>query len=140
MRSSLVFGVWIMILMSGCGGTDRSGQGDTNVTYTFQRDIYPLLHERCRKCHGSNGNYSVTTPEETYDLLLHIPPRASTGYDAFIVPGDPQHSLLFQKAQNIELHGGGEQIAPGSDAAKMLKAWILQGAPYDANETAVNTQ
>lgn len=140
MRNGIVFSVWIVLLFAGCGDTVTSGQEATETTYTFQRDIYPILHARCRKCHGSNGNYSVTTPEETYDLLLHTPPRASTGYDAFIVPGDPQHSLLFQKAQNIELHGGGEQIAPGSDAAKMLRAWILRGAPYDTNETAMNTQ
>jgi len=121
-----------IVILQGCGGTDSSTNAQKSTqSYSFTADIMPVLVEKCRPCHGHNGNYTVTTPEETYNLLLDVPPRASTGYDYFILPKDPTRSLLYLKAQNIVTHGGGERITPRSEEAKMFKEWIMDGAPYE---------
>ena len=109
---------------------------ETNTTnYSCAQDIYPILTLNCLRCHGKNGNFSITSKQETYNLLLHTQPRASTGFAHFIEAGSLSKSLIYQKALNIELHGGGEVLAYDSAEAKILKAWILQGAKNDSNST-----
>ena len=141
--------ITLSYFLIGCGGGGGGGSSnsteDTNSSntavqnYSFRQDIMPILVKKCQTCHGNNGNYSVTTPEATYQLLMNDTPRVSTGYVHFIVANDVEHSLLYKKALNIELHGGGEQLPYDSSEAHILKEWILQGALLDSNNSVSST-
>ena len=139
----LFFLSFFIFLMCGCGNSDSS-QSDTNshtstttpeLSVDFTNDIMPLLQTKCLRCHGDTGNFQITTPEETYALLLYDAPRQSTGYANFIVKNSLEKSLLYKKALNLELHGGGAILAYNSDDALLLKKWILDSALYDREET-----
>lgn len=98
----------------------------------FQRDIRPLLSDRCFPCHGFD--------EEAREggLGLHRFEEASRdlgGYRA-IVPGDPEASELIRRVLSEDPD---EQMPPPKankarfDAAEvdLLKRWIQQGANYE---------
>ncbi len=140
----LLFGSIAMILFQGCGNGNGSSpvqqseteqntiiDQDTNDTqYFFKSDIMTVLSAKCLLCHGKNGNFKISSVEDTYDLLLHTSPRQTTGYGHFVIPGDVEKSLLFKKALNLDLHGGGAVLKSGSSEATLLKVWIEQGAKY----------
>ena len=130
-----------IVLISGCGNSNSS-HADTNnnnktntnsstLNVDFQHDIMPLLKAKCLRCHGNSGNFHVTTPLETYRLLLYDAPRVSSGYTHFIVSNKLESSLLYKKALNIELHGGGSVLAYDSNESLLLQNWILGGTIYD---------
>ncbi len=138
--------LFTLLFLSACGSsnTKSTKRSDTNNTtnqelnatpYSYEQDIYPILTLKCLRCHGKNGNFRINSKNETYQLLLHTAPRASTGYTHFIEKGSLAKSLIYQKALNIELHGGGEILHYDSPQAKILKSWILQGAQRDNNKT-----
>ena len=133
--------IFVILFLSGCGSSNtnstqtsdinRTTQEQNATIYSYEKDIYPILTLNCLRCHGKNGNFSITSKEATYQLLMHTAPRASTGYAHFIEAGSLSKSLIYQKALHLELHGGGEVLHYNSPQATILKSWILQGAKYD---------
>ena len=132
----------LISFISGCNGsntfsTDINTDTNTNtqeVLIDFQNDIMPLLEAKCLRCHGETGNFHITTPSETYALLLYDAPRQSTGYENFIIKNNLEKSLLYKKALNLELHGGGAIFSYDSDDALLLKKWIVDSAIYNREE------
>lgn len=108
-------------------------------TPSFARDVLPVLAKAgcaAGSCHakadGQNGfklsvfNYD---PKADYDEIV----KEARGRRIF--PAAPEESLLLLKPTGAVEHGGGERLAPGSDAYRMVVAWIRGGMPYQhANE------
>jgi hypothetical protein len=127
----LITSAVIAASLIGCGGGGTAATTQKQPQqYTFKNDLYPLFSAQCIQCHGQHGNFSVTTPEETYRLLLDVPPR-SAGYDYFVKPKDPEASLILYKPTNIVLHGGGERFDVNSTTYRILKSWIEEGAKFE---------
>ena len=96
----------------------------------FNRDIRPILSEKCFGCHGADphdrkGNRRLDTPEGAAAEIDGI--RA-------IVPGDLEKSDSWQRILSKDR----EEVMPPPKSHKVLsenekaliKQWIAQGAPY----------
>ena len=86
----------------------------------FNRDIRPLLRNRCVKCHGPL--------KPAGQLNLSLPSALARGGDAgpAIVRGQPAASRLWQLVEQDEMPEG----APLPPAEKeLLRRWIAGGAP-----------
>ncbi|HWC89732.1 MAG TPA: DUF1549 domain-containing protein, partial [Pirellulales bacterium] len=97
----------------------------------FDRDIHPILSDKCFKCHGPDAH------ERQAGLRLDLRDpalRPAESGKAAIVPGNAATSALVERVLSTDAD---EQMPPPdsnkklTDAQKqLLKAWIEQGAPY----------
>ncbi len=95
----------------------------------FERDIRPLLRERCVECHG----------EEKQKGELRLDAKAFAfkgGHDgAAIVAGDPSksplHLRLVTTNEDERMPPKGEPLTPAQTRA--VKEWIESGAPWPEN-------
>jgi mono/diheme cytochrome c family protein len=92
----------------------------------FERDIRPLLQERCVECHGEKKNKA--------DLRLDAKSHALTGGEsgpAFIA-GDAAKSLIFQRVTTTDedqiMPPKGDPLTPAQ--IHTLQAWINAGAEW----------
>jgi len=103
---------------------------------TFNRDIRPILADRCFACHGpDSGSREANLRLDTRDGAL-----ADRGGYAAIVPGDLSESELVYRIGADE-----SDRMPPSDWHKSLsdkeistlKAWVAAGAPYEKHWSLV---
>jgi mono/diheme cytochrome c family protein len=94
----------------------------------FNRDIRPILSNKCFKCHGPDlkkGGLDLQT------RATALKPLKSDGYA--IVPGKSEDSRLLEKVLEKDaakrMPPKGDALTPEQVAA--LKAWIDQGAKYE---------
>ena len=101
---------------------------------SFNRDIRPILSNKCFFCHGPD--------EKTREAGLRLDTRegALADIDGFsaVVPGNPDDSeLLFRVA-----HDDADELMPPPESKKdrlndpeiaLLRRWIEQGAPYQGH-------
>jgi len=104
-------------------------------------EVYPILEAaQCRTCHHDNGVASATR--------LQFPPEKSSvaAIAAFglklrrvVDSAKPEESALFAKPTNRIAHAGGERIKRGSEAERILLAWVehLAGLPEGAGEKSL---
>jgi hypothetical protein len=123
LRSSslLIFGVLIGSAVSGA-----------SAEVSFQRDIRPLLSDRCFKCHG----FDDATREA--DLGLHLFDEATRdlgGYQA-VKPGNASASELIARL----ISDDADEVMPPPKSNKprfteaevaLMKRWIDEGAKYE---------
>ena len=105
-------------------------QGVKRATVDFNRDIRPILSDRCFRCHGPDES------KRQADLRLDSAEGMQTdlgGYAA-VVPGDPQASALMARIA----HANPEKRMPPTDAGRALtprqidaiRNWVRQGAVW----------
>jgi mono/diheme cytochrome c family protein len=93
----------------------------------YQRDIRPILANKCFKCHGPDLKKSGLDLQSRESAAKKLESGATP-----IVPGQPAASELIRR---IGLEGDermpptGERLKP--DQIAKLKAWIEQGAKYE---------
>ncbi len=115
-----------------CGGRFAAQQPapaqPTTPTIGFNRDIRPILSNRCFKCHGPDLKKSGLDLQSRDGALKKL----RSGEHA-IVPGKSADSALIQRVCSPEkserMPPTGAPLSP-TQIAK-LKAWIDQGAPYE---------
>jgi hypothetical protein len=115
-------------------GQTAAENGDPNTFATSgcdkdKTDTQTVLKNDCENCHqvGANGNFQGVD-----DIMTLINKAASVKYTGqkFIVPGDPSHSLIFQRVL------AGEMPPPSSDVTvivprpsisdmSVLQQWIM---------------
>ena len=92
----------------------------------FNRDIRPILSNRCFRCHGPDSK------QRKSDLRLD---QRSVAVDdlGVIVPGDPESSELLTRIaatgkDRMPPKSSGIELTPAE--IKTLRLWVKQGAPY----------
>ena len=101
---------------------------------SFNRDIRPLLSDRCYYCHGTDSNHRKA------GLRLDTFEGATADNDGVraLVPGDPSKSELWLRIISEDE----DEVMPPPDAHKpaftaaekaMIKRWIEEGAKYEAH-------
>ena len=94
----------------------------------FNRDIRPILSDKCFKCHG-NGTQSAGL---RLDLEEPAKQALRNGHIA-VVPGNPESSQLINRvtandpAQRMP-RGAADPLSPRE--IQLLTRWIEQGAPW----------
>lgn len=106
------------------GSADHRDQGELR----FNRDIRPILTDRCFACHGPDAQ----TVEG--GLRLDLPEEAIEATEA-IVPGDADASEVIRRIfseDEDEVMPPPELHKPLTDADKeILRRWVEQGAEYE---------
>ncbi len=109
------------------GPTPRSGfAADAKPRpVDFNRDIRPILSDRCFKCHGPDA--------ENREADLRFDDEASAK-DFVIVPGDPSDSELIARITAADA----DDRMPPADSGKtlsreeieLIRRWVAEGAPW----------
>lgn len=87
----------------------------------FESDVRPILKLHCFQCHGEEAEHEA-------DLDLRLARWILKGGDsgAAVVPGEPEHSLIWQKVESGEMPPSGKGLSERE--LSTLRSWIEQGA------------
>ena len=96
----------------------------------FNRDIRPLLSDRCFQCHGPDAS----TREAGLRLDEELAAKRDRGGYAAVVPGDAGHSELIRR---ITSEDDNEKMPPphlgkplAAAEVELLKRWVDEGAQW----------
>lgn len=122
------------ILLLGISTVAAHGGDPPSRPVDFNRDVRPLLSDRCFACHGpdashAKGNLRLDIAESAYGK------DTKSGKPA-IVPGNASASEMVRR---INLSADSDDLMPPTDSHKelnaeeraVLKRWIDEGAKYD---------
>lgn len=107
-----------------CYGDTKLPQA-ANRKVSFEKDVQPLLEQKCHSCHGETVQQS--------GLRLDLRQNALRGgdYGPVILPGDSAGSKLIRRVVNGD---GGLQMPPtgalSDEEIGILRAWIDQGVEF----------
>lgn len=96
----------------------------------FNRDIRPILSDKCFHCHGPDP--------KTREADLRLDVREKAVEDGHIVPGQPDKSLIFERilATDPDDHMPPPKSKLGdltTSEIALIKQWIAEGAEYEAH-------
>jgi len=128
-----VLAVGLSIALWGALDRDRRPHGGTSFEsarvghISFDREIRPILSEKCYHCHG------VDSAQRKGGLRLDE--RAAAVSSGAIVPWQPQRSTLVERIRSTD---ASSMMPPPSSHRSLdereralLERWIAQGAPYE---------
>ncbi len=119
----------LLVLMSVFSLRKAAGQD-----IDFQRDVAPILEERCWFCHGADEQESGLR----LDLLAKMLKGGDSGLAA-IVPGRPEKSYLIDVVKHLDAD---VKMPPDEDRIpdceiELLERWIKQGAVWPGQMDSV---
>ena len=101
-------------------------------TVSFEKDVHPILAERCFKCHAGEerkGGFSMSTRE----LLLE-----GGEFGPVVKPKDAENSVLVEMITSTDpedqMPPKGERLS--EEEIDILKAWINDDVPWDMKLTS----
>ena len=113
-----------------CAATVRAAESAPAAAIDFNRDVRPILSDKCFKCHG----FDPGTREADRRLDTRGGALADIDGVRAIVPSDLAASDLSERIHSTDRD---EQMPPPKSGKKLtpaqiatLDAWIKQGAPY----------
>lgn len=101
----------------------------------FNRDIRPILSDKCFFCHGTDAEHRKGDLRLDENDSAFKPAKSG---ETAIVPGKPELSELMAR---IDLAHGDSDLMPPKKSGKelnsrekaLLKQWISEGAPYEGH-------
>jgi hypothetical protein len=114
-----------LLLLAGMMAVVSAGSAGESLS--FNRDVRPILSDRCFACHGPDS------AKREADLRLD---RRESAVASAIIPGDPESSELIRRVRSTDP----ELMMPPADSHKLrltdpqlevLERWIEEGAPYE---------
>jgi hypothetical protein len=106
---------------TGTAPADGPGATDGAAQRSFARDVFPVLVDRCGRCHSNGGQAGDT------DLVLGDDVAAGLVQARKLIDlQDPGASRLLTKGAGAG-HGGGTAVAVGSPEYTVILEWISQG-------------
>ena len=122
------------LCLAACGNGDK--QDPTGKGVSFENEIKPLLTSTCLPCHHSQtllGNLNLESRKTAFG--------SSSAGRAFIVPGEPDKSLLYLvtekphgKTPAVEKMPAMENVFLQPAERDLLRRWIEQGADWPSGE------
>jgi len=124
----------------GSGAAEAAVEVEVEVTgvgpaprVDFDRDVLAVLSRagcNAGACHASQyGKGGFVLSVMAFDPVLDFSSIALASRGRRLSPGNPDASLVLQKATGAVPHGGGTRIVPDSADHRLLAAWIASGAP-----------
>ena len=118
---------------------------------SFNKQVRPILADRCYHCHGPDGNEIKGKLQlHTFELATHERVYKSKSgkerrRDAAIIPGKPEESLVWERL----ITDDEDEIMPPLDSVakqltkeekEIIRKWIEQGANYEKHWAFVPPQ
>jgi len=101
----------------------------------FEKNVRPVLAERCYDCHSSKTAASGGLQLDSRDTILQ---GGKTG--PAVIPGNPDSSLLLKRVTSddpqIRMPKGSKESLPTNEIIA-LRTWIEQGAFFPEDKTTV---
>jgi hypothetical protein len=117
------------------GGDDQAGGGTQGDKVDFVKDVKPLLASTCVICHHSEtllGGLNLESRKTAF---------GASDSKAFIVPGEPDSSLIYLVTENphgkspaFEKMPAMKDIFLSDKERDLLRRWIEQGAEWPGGE------
>ena len=106
---------------NGAPGRIMVGSGATAMParVSFSGDVMPILEAKCKTCHGSGGNFTISTAAGTYSNIT---------VNSFLDTATPSNSRLLKKSRGTIDHDGGSVIPTTSLEYQTIVQWITEGA------------
>ncbi len=132
---------WLILLIPlALAAAPAGGDGPRKVT--FNRDVRPILADRCYACHGPDKNQRKTNVRFDREQGAFLP---LAGGGRAIVRGKPEESVLLQRVTSSDpvfrmppAYAGRD---PLSDAeVETLRLWIEQGAEWERHWSFIPPQ
>jgi len=105
-----------------------TGFASAEEEISFNRDIRPVLSDKCFLCHGPDGE------NRKADLRLDIEEEAK---DYAIVPGDPDNSEVIERVQtgdpDARMPPADSKLSLTPEEIKTLRKWVEAGAPWNSH-------
>jgi Protein of unknown function (DUF1553)/Protein of unknown function (DUF1549)/Concanavalin A-like lectin/glucanases superfamily/Planctomycete cytochrome C len=122
---------WSLIALVGAAGAVGAPNDITNDPVQFNRDIRPILSERCFTCHGPDDSKR----QSKLRLDLEKFAKGDLGGHAAVVPGEPGSSEMIRRVSSNDT---ARRMPPAWSGAVKLKdseidlltRWIAQGASW----------
>lgn len=116
-----------------------AGRGEDHAPIEFNRDVRPLLSDRCFRCHGPDAGHR----EADLRLDRRADAVADRGGSRAVVPGKADASELFRR-----ITATGDERMPPADSnltlstaeIELLRRWIEAGAEYQTHWSFVPPQ
>jgi len=106
---------------SSAGGGPGSGVDGGDACDTTRSQARTILETNCAFCHEVPGN------QANFDFILELDKLrtavASTG-ERFVVPGDPEHSRIYQRISAGEMPPAGRMPRPSMSDVAVIRQWI----------------
>lgn len=127
MRNQKQIACTLLYLFASCGSV---AVADTDVD--FNRDIRPILSDRCFACHGpddeaNDSGYRLDLADQAVDEL-------PSGDGFAIVPGDPSTSELLQRIlsddESMVMPPPESNLTVNKDEIELIRNWIAGGGKY----------
>ena len=122
------------LLLAGAASVPAVGATPAGAI-DFNRDIRPLLSDRCYKCHGPDEN------QRKGDLRLDLEEDAKVGA---IVPGMPEESEFMARISSTDPEVRMPPAESGKSLSKkeieLLRQWIGQGAKWQKHWSLIAPQ
>lgn len=103
---------------------------------SFNRDIRPILSDKCFACHGPDSAVAKDAGAFRLDLFDEATKPATSG-DIPIVPGDANASAIIARIQHtnpkLVMPPPKAKITVTDDEVALLKRWINVGAKYEGH-------
>lgn len=105
---------WLALTLAGSAALQAAD------TVSFEKQVKPILVERCMACHSDKERFGGLSLEKFEDIA------------DFITPGDPEKSrlLVVVTGERAKMPRGGPPLKP--EQIETLRAWIEQGAKDDS--------
>ena len=120
----------LLILLVTAALTDKNLAGEQPIS--FELDVQPVLTRfgcNAGSCHGKQrGQNGFQLSLLGFDSTFDHDAITKQARGRRIFPAAPQLSLLLLKASAQLPHGGGKRFDTDSEAYRLLRTWIAQGA------------
>ena len=116
-----------------CGGIGESAHGQE---IKFQRDIAPILENRCWDCHNQESHEGELRLDTRQGML-----QGGGSGVAAVIPGKPDQSYLIEVISHLDpdLKMPPEQEQLPRQEIELLTQWIKQGAVWPGQTDVANT-
>ena len=115
----------LILLTASLALADTKLPAPANRTVDFEKDVQPILSQKCHSCHGEEAQQSGLRLDKRQNALR------GGDYGPVIMPGDSAGSKLIRRLVNGD---GGLQMPPtgplSDEEIGVLRAWIDQGADF----------
>lgn len=109
----------------------EAGYGEDVEPVDYDRQIRPILSDRCYRCHGPDANARKANLRlDTRDGAL-----TTTEDGQVIVEGKPRQSLLIERVLEEDdedrMPPPGSKLHLSAEEIGLIERWIAEGAPFD---------